>query len=106
MISNRSIRKTAVKCVTFDDIVELWGAPEVRQKEAIGLNEAPQEGDTSAPELVLIRVPELGHTGLRLDSATGLKGVDSVNLALIPLLLPAFPAKRHRQARFSCLPDA
>ncbi|KAL8172223.1 hypothetical protein V2J09_024027 [Rumex salicifolius] len=52
-------------CVTFDDVVELRGGSEVRQKESIRLNEAPHKGDTSAPEL----------------------GVDLVDLALIPLFL-------------------
>lgn len=60
-------------CVkTLDDVDELRSVSEGREEQAVGLDDVADDGDTGAPELVLVGIPGLDDAGLALDAVGGL----------------------------------
>ena len=57
-----------------------------REKEASLLNDVAADGDAGASELVVVVIPELGLSALRLDAVGRLPGVDVAELAFSLLL--------------------
>lgn len=67
----------------MDNIGELGSIGVDGQEEAIATDGSASSRDTSALELVVVvLLPYLGHASLGLNSALGLDGLDSLELAL------------------------
>ena len=59
----------------------------MRQEKAIGLNGTTNDGNPSALELLVVRVPGLDNTGFGLNAVCRFKGIEPIELALAKLLL-------------------
>lgn len=77
--------------LTSLNVNEARGGMEVGEGEGVGLQNVPQRGNPGALELVLILVPHISDTALRLDPSRRLAPRELVEPAL---LRPAQPGLR------------
>lgn len=78
--------QNSVSSLALDDVDEDGGVVVDREKEASLLNDVAADGDAGASELVVVVIPELGLSALRLDAVGRLPGVDVAELAFSLLL--------------------
>ena len=56
-----------------------------RQVKAIALNGSSNNGNTGAPELVMVGVPRLNLASLSPNAVVGFEGLEPIELALVLL---------------------
>jgi len=76
----------------LNNVSNIRSISEGGQKKAPRLNDISDSRHTGAPELLVVRFPDLNHPGLRPEPPRGLHGVEALNVALVPpLLAPPLP---------------
>ena len=84
----QKLHELSYVCIyTSLNVHELRSIGILRQEKAIRLNGTANDGHSDAPELLVVGVPRLDHTGFRLDAIVGFKGIKTVQLALVELSL-------------------